>query len=46
MSLSDIENMIIWERDIYISMLNGKAEKQRMAKEEKQKLDFMAGAYR
>ena len=26
MSMSDIENMIIWERDIYITLLNNKIE--------------------
>jgi hypothetical protein len=28
MSMSDMENMIIWERDIYISLLNNKIEKE------------------
>ena len=28
MSMSDIENMIIWERDIYITLLNNKIEKE------------------
>tara|TARA_X000001388_G_scaffold71644_1_gene61625 strand:- start:16085 stop:16198 length:114 start_codon:yes stop_codon:yes gene_type:complete len=26
--MSDMENMIIWERDIYISLLNNKIEKE------------------
>ena len=26
--MSDLENMIIWERDIYITLLNNKIEKE------------------
>jgi len=46
MSLSDIENMIIWERDIYITMLNGKIEKEKMAVEEKKTNMYMSGYYK
>ena len=28
MNMSDLENMIIWERDIYITLLNNKIEKE------------------
>ena len=43
MSISDIENMIIWERDIYITMLNSKIEKDKMKEEEKRVMEFKAG---
>lgn len=40
MSAHDIENMIVWERDIYITLLNSKREKEIM--EQQEKLNFMS----
>jgi len=46
MTINDIENMIIWERDIYITMLNSKLEKEKLEKEEKAAMKFKTGMYR
>jgi len=43
MSIADIENMIIWERDIYITMLNSKIEKDKMKEQENRAMQFKAG---
>jgi hypothetical protein len=45
MSLLDIENMIIWERDIYVTMLNSKLEKEKLKQEENKATQFRAGLY-
>lgn len=46
MSLLDIENMIIWERDIYITMLNSKIEKEKLKREENKATEFKTGLYK
>jgi hypothetical protein len=46
MAINDIENMIIWERDIYITMLNSKLEKEKLQKEENAAMQFKTGMYR
>ena len=35
MNMSDLENMLIWERDIYITLLNNKIEKENQELQEK-----------
>jgi len=42
MSLFDIENMMVWERDIYISLLNNKIEEENEKKQEKETRNYMA----
>lgn len=46
MSAQDIENMIIWERDIYITLLNSKIEKEKMEAQERTNLKQTAEFYR
>jgi hypothetical protein len=45
MSLGDIENMIIWERDVYITLLNNKIEKERQRMEEQKAANFMSSMH-
>lgn len=42
MSMVDIENMIIWERDVYISLLNNRIEEENNRKEEQKTRNYMA----
>jgi hypothetical protein len=42
LSIFDIDNMIIWERDVYVVLLNNKIEKEKMKEEEKAAKNYMA----
>ena len=42
MSFQDIENMIIWERDVYIVLLNNKIEKEKLLEQERKSNNYMA----
>ena len=46
MSLFDIENMMVWERDIYISLLNNKIEEENENQQEKETRNYMANSPR